>query len=121
MRVMLERGGDRTLDLPERGIGGVGHLCKRATERLGHEAIGILAQSERAGLARRAHNSPCRSREANEVLVLAAARARAQMRGEARGEQQLQAKRKRRRPAANGDRRSLRRYQSLCRRWRLVG
>ena len=63
-------------------------------------------QRERAGLAGAADDAPGGAREADEVLALAAARARPELRREARGVQQLQAELQR--GGAPGRRRSRR-------------
>ncbi len=55
----------------------------------------LLAERERARLASAAHHAARGAREADQVLALAAARARAQLGREARRDQQLQAKRQR--------------------------
>ena len=57
---------------PSAGSGASGASSSGAPERLGHEAVGLLAERERAGLARAAHDAAGRAGEADQVLALAA-------------------------------------------------
>ncbi len=103
---------------PSAGPARSGASVQRARQRLRHEAVGLLAERERAGLARRADDAAGRAREADQVLALAAARARAELRREARREQQLQAERERRRAPLRGAVAPRRRARRAATSWR---
>src|SRR3954453_10058576 len=87
---MLERLGDRALRLGECAWRRVGALGERAAERRDHEAVRLLVEREGAGLAGAADNASRGTREADEVLALAARGAARELWGEAGREQELQ-------------------------------
>src|SRR4051812_29226647 len=88
--VVLEGFKDRPLGLGERARLGVRRLGERAAERAHQEVDRPLVERERARLAGAADDAAGGSGEADEMLLLAARRARGQVRREASREQQLE-------------------------------
>ena len=58
VRMVLERGGDRALDLPQRPLAGSGACAREPTEGQRHEGVGVLADREGSRLAGAADDPP---------------------------------------------------------------
>src|SRR5829696_9834987 len=95
VRMVLERLEDRPLGLGQRARRGVRRVGEREPKRADEEVVRLLAERERARLARRADDAAGGAGEADEVLGLPAARAGGQLWREAGREQQLEPERER--------------------------
>ena len=91
--VVLDRLRDRPLGLAQRALGGVRRGGERRAEGAREELVRGLVEREARGLAGAADDAAGGAREAREVVLRAARRARGELRGEARGEQELEAER----------------------------
>jgi glutaredoxin 3 len=99
VRVVLHRLGQGAVGLLEGSLGRVRDLGERTCESVNQEAMRLLAQRKRAGLAAGAHDAARAGREGAEVLGLATGGAGGQLRRETGGQQQLQPERERLRAA----------------------
>ncbi len=93
VRVVLQRAAIARSTWPSAARRRVRHSVSAATQRLGHELVRAPAPA-RTSPPRTPRTPPAgRPREAHQVLLLAAARARAELRRQPRRQQQLQAER----------------------------
>ena len=95
--VMLERLGDRPLGLAQGPIAGLRRPRQGAAQRLDHEPVRLRREPEPTPFAGAAYDPAGGAGEADQLIGLAAARARAELGGEAGGQRQLQPEGQRRR------------------------